>query len=492
MAQIPLYKTLTFKVTIALIVLFVLNGTLLVLWDQADLLRSMEIDMQLTYAETAHEIASELEPLKADPPRVSAFLDSIAEFYPGMELFLVDPDGSILEMAGYVESELIRDQVPIEPIVQYLEADERQYPIEIPIPTASDLDFVFSAAALGDPVNPHSYVLVTLLEGGEDVSVSWWEEYGGIVSRAALFSLAVAMLTGLLFWYFLTRRIDHVATAVQVYRAGKNDVKLRDSFDDEIGRVSRHVGEMMERINSMFEELGRKEKMRTELLASVSHELQTPLTVMQGNIETLVEHRMKLSEEELGQKLSSAYKQIEHMSELIDDMFQVSVLDTGQMRINKEPFILEELIEDVRHSFQVILDQEELTLETRYTDAPQPINADPLRLRQVIRNLLSNAIKFSKPGGAITIRTSYQRHHLQFSIEDTGVGIPPEEIENIFKSFYRSNHQVRRSVKGTGLGLHICQQILQLHGARLSVESTAGEGSTFSFQIELFQEPDNI
>ena len=471
----------------ALIVLFILNGTLLVLWDQANLLHDMELDMQLTYAGTALEIVEELEPVRADPEMVSAFLDSLAEYYPGMELFRVSPEGRVLDMAGYIPSTLLRDQVDVTKLETFINSGEDAYPLEIEVPTSADLDFVYSAARLGD-----GFILVTLLEGGEDVHVSWWEEYGMILTRAGLVSLAIALLTGILFWYFLTRRIDTVATAVQTYRSGNNGVDLRDNIDDEIGRVTRHVGDMMGRIDSMFEELANKEKMRTELLATVSHELQTPLTVMHGNVETLVEHRSRMTDNELADKLDLIFGQIQHMSELIDDLSDVAILDTGQMKINKEPFIIEELTEDVRSTFSVLIERSKLDLACEYTDSPQPVFADPLRIRQVIRNLLSNAIKYSEPGGRIKIQTSYEPNRLIFTVTDTGTGISSEDIENIFESFYRSQNHLQRSVKGTGLGLNICQQILQLHDSTLTVESVPGEGSTFSFHLVLYQEEGTI
>ncbi len=487
--HIPLYRTLTFKVSLALIAFFILNGVLLVLWNQADIMNDLEIDIQTTYRHTALEITQKIEDPETDLIDMSVFFDSLAQYYPGMELFLVDPEGEILEHGSYVPSELINDQVSIKTLQAFIRADTSDYPIEIAIPTATDLDFVFAAASLGDPDDPTAYVLVTMVEGGEDVYVSWWDEYGLILIRSILLSVIVAVIAGLLFWYFLTRRIQNVAHAVQNYRAGDKRFALKDEASDEIGHVAMHIGDMMGRIDAMFGELGRKEKMRTELLASVSHELQTPLTVMQGNIETLVEHREKMTEEDLSAKLAAAYTQVRHMSALIDDLFDVAILETGQMRINSEPFPMVELVEDVLQSYALLLDQSKITIERVYPDSIQTVNADPLRIRQVIRNLLSNAIKFSSPGGTIRITTEVKSNEiLSFRIEDTGVGIAEEDISKIFESFYRSKQQLEKTVKGTGLGLHICQHILKLHDSTLDVKSRLDIGSTFSFDLKLYKE----
>jgi len=487
--HIPFYRTLTFKVSLALIVFFIVNGLLLVLWDQADLLNDMETDIQLTYRHTAVEISQQLARQKTDTPNLSVFFDSMAVNYPGMELFLVAPDGTIREHGSYVPSQLILPRVPVNIINSFIQADTSDYPIEIPVPTATDLKFVFSAAPVGSPADPEAYILVTLVEGGEDVSLSWWDEYGAIVVRAVLFSLLIAGIAGVLFWYFLTRRIDRVAVAVQGYRAGEKTGSLDDHGKDEIGHVAEHVADMMVRIDSMFAELGRKEKMRTQLLASVSHELQTPLTVMQGNIETLVEHREKMTDTDLAQKLGVVYSQVRAMSALIDDMFDVAILETGQMKITPEPFPMVELIEDVLQSYALLAEQSQLTIERDFPESLQTVNADPIRIRQVIRNLLSNAIKFSLPGGKIKISTQVNSNEvLTIRVEDTGVGIAEADLENIFKSFYRSQQQLDRTVKGTGLGLHICQQILKLHATKLNVQSRQNVGTTFSFDLKLYKE----
>ncbi len=487
--HIPLYRTLTFKVAIALIAFFILNGVSLVLWNQADVFADLETDIQTVYRQTASEISEEMILAGTTSDNVSVFFDSLAMNYPGMELFLVSSEGEILEHGSYVPSQLIKTHVPIEPIELFLNADTSDYPIEIPVPTASDMDFVFSAAALGSPAFPDTYVLVTLMEGGEDIQVTWWEEYGVILTRTILFSVIIAALAGIIFWYFLTRRVQNVAHAVQNYRAGDGRIDLDDDASDEIGHVAMHISDMMGRIDNMFDELGKKEKMRTELLASVSHELQTPLTVMQGNIETLVEHREKMSEEDLSHKLGAVYTQVRHMSALIDDMFDVAILETGQMKINTEPFPMVELVEDVLQSYTLLLDQSKITIERDFPEDIQTVNADPLRIRQVIRNLLSNAIKFSSPGGRIHISTEVKSNEiLTFKLQDTGVGIAEEDISKIFDSFYRSKQQSNKPVKGTGLGLHICQHILKLHDSNLVVQSRLDIGSTFSFDLKLYKE----
>jgi signal transduction histidine kinase len=211
------------------------------------------------------------------------------------------------------------------------------------------------------------------------------------------------------------------------------------------------------------------------------------MSVLEGMCARLA--TLKMSEKDLTQKLGIVYSQVRAMSALIDDMFDVAILETGQMKITPEPFPMVELIEDVLQSYELLADQSQLTIQRNFAESLQTVNADPLRIRQVIRNLISNAIKFSLPGGVIKISTIVKPDEmLTIQVEDTGVGIAEEDIENIFKSFYRSKQQLDRAVKGTGLGLHICQQILALHDSRLTVKSRQNVGTTFSFDLKLYKE----
>jgi len=480
------FRTLTFKLSAVLVLFFCVNGIVLVLWDQYDLLQGLKYDTQVAYAAEGRDLAETLAPIIADPEATQSYLDSVAFYYPGMELFVLDTTGAILMHASDVPSHLIRPRISMAPIYRFLNASEADYPIDVDIPTSKDLEFVFSAAPIPESTQPY-YVLVTFVGGGDDPELTFWDKYGNLLLRTILFSLGIAAITGLITWWGFTRRVNRAANSVRRYKSGDNRVKITDNRKDELAQVATAFNEMVDRVNRIVDELVEKEKSRSELVATVSHELQTPLTVIQGNIETLVLHQKQMDEPTRGQKLSTIHDQINHLSNLIGDLFVLSILDTGQMKINREAFLLSELTESTLNEYEDLVKKKPLTIQREFQMPPEPVDADPIRIRQVIRNLVSNAVKFTPPGGTITFRTLVNENSINFVIQDTGIGIPKDEFEHIFSSFYRSKSHTAQQVKGTGLGLAICQKILKLHDSKLILESEEGVGTTFSFNLQRYR-----
>lgn len=484
-ANLSFFRTLTFKLSVVLVVFFSINGIALVLWDQRDLLEGIKLDTQIAFAGEGATLAHELTPIIDDDQATQSYLDSVAFYYQGMELFILDSTGRVLHHASDVPSEIKRPRISMEPVFKFIRGSEEDYPIDVEIPTSEDLEFVFAAAPIPQTSEPR-YAMITFLGGGDDPQLSFWEKYGDLLTRTILFSLAIAALTGVIIWAGFTRRVNRAANRVRRFKSGNNHVKIDDTSRDELGAVATAFNDMVDRVDHMLKELELKERSRSELVATVSHELQTPLTVIQGNIETMLLHQQEIDAPTMDHKLRTIYDQINHLSNLIGDLFTISILDTGQMHIKPEPFLLSELTEDTLAEFEHVITEKNLTIQRQFLQPPEPVNADPIRIRQVLRNLLSNAIKFTPAGGTITLSTKMSGDNLAFSITDTGVGVPKDELEHIFDSFYRSRETHKHKVKGTGLGLAICQKILGLHQSSLSVESEEGAGATFSFKLPLF------
>ncbi|MCF7902466.1 MAG: HAMP domain-containing histidine kinase [Candidatus Marinimicrobia bacterium] len=468
-----------------LVIFFSINGIALVLWDQHDLLEGIKLDTQMAFAGEGTTLARELTPIIYDAQATQSYLDSVAFYYQGMELFILDSSGRILHHASDVPSEIKRQKISMEPVFAFIQGSEEDYPIDVDIPTSVDLSFVFSAAPINHNPEPR-YAMITFLGGGDDPELSFWEKYGALLTRTILFSLAIAALTGIIIWAGFTRRVNRAANKVRRFKSGNNHVKIDDNSRDELGAVASAFNAMVDRVDQMLKALELKEKSRSELVATVSHELQTPLTVIQGNIETMLLHQREIDGPTMDHKLRTIHDQINHLSNLIGDLFTISILDTGQMHIKPEAFLLSELTEDTLAEFEHVITDKKLTIQRDFLRPPEPVNADPIRIRQVLRNLLSNAIKFTPAEGIITLYTKMSDDMLEFSIADTGCGIPQDELEHIFDSFYRSRDTHKQKVKGTGLGLAICQKILGLHESALTVKSKEGEGATFSFKLPIF------
>jgi signal transduction histidine kinase/HAMP domain-containing protein len=218
------------------------------------------------------------------------------------------------------------------------------------------------------------------------------------------------------------------------------------------------------------------ERMRSALVATVSHELRSPLTAIKGYTETLLQSGpwdAKTEREFLEIVALSAEK----LSTLVDNLLDAAQLEAGVLNLHQEPVRVERIIQQVVTQWQPLTSDHQLHVEA--SPHPPLAEADPVRLEQVITNLVDNAIKYSPNGGPITIRVAEDEGMLMLSVSDCGIGIAPEHLEHLFERFYRVENSPASKIKGLGLGLCRCKGLIEAHGGRMWVESQQGVGSTF-------------
>lgn len=225
------------------------------------------------------------------------------------------------------------------------------------------------------------------------------------------------------------------------------------------------------------------EQMRRDFVANVSHELRTPMTSIQGFVEALIDGLAE-DKESQDRYLRVILDEAVRLNRLVSDLLELSRLETGQMSFTMEPVSVSSLFEQVVTKLQPQFEKQELSV---VMDAPAGlplVTGDRDRIQQVLINLLGNAISFTPKGGAITLAARDEGARIRVSVSDTGVGIPPEEQEKIWVRFHKVDKARTRSLGGTGLGLSIVKQIVEAHGGEVDLESTPGQGSTFSFTLE--------
>ncbi len=223
-------------------------------------------------------------------------------------------------------------------------------------------------------------------------------------------------------------------------------------------------------------------RLKSDFLSIISHELRTPLTVMLGNTPLL----NKANDLPDSQEIVSIVEEIEnsgkHLLSLIDDLLDFSKLEAGKMALNCNWFSVNNLIQDVVFSIQVLANQKEISIKTHLEDLE--VNADPVRLKQIIYNLLSNAVKFTD-SGEILVSVFQKDEKVFFEVKDTGCGIAEENFTVIYDVFRQVDESATRAASGTGLGLAITKKLVEMHGGKISVASELGKGSTFTFFIPL-------
>jgi two-component system phosphate regulon sensor histidine kinase PhoR len=223
------------------------------------------------------------------------------------------------------------------------------------------------------------------------------------------------------------------------------------------------------------------ERVRREFVADVSHELRTPLTSIKAFVENLIEERLADREESM-KFLEIVRKHADRMGDLVDDLTDLSLIETGAIRLEMEPVDASELAEDVAETLALRARAAEVALRV---DVPRPftILADRRRLEQVLVNLVDNGIKFNRPGGVVRITGEVREGHPRLTVEDTGVGIPSDQLEQVFHRFFRVDKARSRELGGTGLGLAIVKHLMRLHEGRVAVTSELGRGSAFTLEF---------
>jgi signal transduction histidine kinase/DNA-binding response OmpR family regulator len=252
--------------------------------------------------------------------------------------------------------------------------------------------------------------------------------------------------------------------------------------------------EALEQANARLKELDR---LKSQFLVNMSHELRTPVNSVIGFSEVLIDGLLGEMPPERKECVENIYASGEHLMALINDILDLSKIEAGRIELAPERFDVTELIDNVQKTVAPMIEEKSqiLTVEIGKAGDPAstqlpPLNADRIRLRQVLLNLLSNAHKFTSEGNEITLSCSLaDPATMLFSVSDTGIGIKPEDQDIIFEEFRQADGTATREIEGTGLGLTISKRLVEMHGGTIWVESTYGEGSTFSFLLPLAGPP---
>ena len=255
------------------------------------------------------------------------------------------------------------------------------------------------------------------------------------------------------------------------------DITDRRKTEEQI----RSLNDSLERRNR---EVERANQLKSEFLASMSHELRTPLNAIIGFSDLLREQIAAQLNEKQQRHLSHISRGARHLLTLINDILDLSKIESGRLDLRLEKLSLPDDIEEVFTALRPLAAAKSLQLDVQI-DRGLEIRADRTRFKQILYNLLSNAIKFTPEGGRITVEAQADEAVLRLAVSDTGIGIPPDEIETIFESFHQAAETTKGVREGTGLGLAITKRLVEMHRGQIWVESTPGEGSRFFLKLPL-------
>jgi signal transduction histidine kinase len=297
----------------------------------------------------------------------------------------------------------------------------------------------------------------------------WWQFLlAGVVAAFIALFLARLLARG------MTKPLRDMAQAASLMSRGDYDTKVRATSRDEVGQLA-------VAFNRMAGEMEGLERLRRDLVANVSHELKTPISALRAHLENLLDG----VEEPNPALLEVMVRQSERLTRLVDQLLDLSRLESGDVPLTLEPVALRPLVERVLAEVEVARPDRARTLAIRNAvpDDLPPVEADRERIHQVLFNLLDNAFRFTPAAGSVTVRAEREDGWCEISVEDTGPGIPAEHLPLLFERFYRVDPSRSREDGGTGIGLAIARSIVEAHGGRIWAESSVGEGSRFRFSL---------
>ena len=302
--------------------------------------------------------------------------------------------------------------------------------------------------------------LIGALTGQSAGNTAW-------IALAVAAALAfIVLVSGL---RLLALPLGDLVEAAQRVEAGDLDLRVRTRGPRELRALARAF-------NAMLDRLRHNELQRQQLLADVTHELRTPVAVLQGNLEAMVDGVYPADAEHLGPLL----EETRLLSRLIDDLRTLSLAESGVLELHREPTDLGVLVGEVIAAFRTQAESGGVDLRAEVPDDVPLAEIDPLRVREVLINLTANALRHTPPGGEVRIAAAAAAGSLRFSVADTGTGIAPVDLPHVFERFYKTADST-----GSGLGLAIARNLVLAHGGEIVAESTAGRGTTIRFTLPL-------
>lgn len=289
---------------------------------------------------------------------------------------------------------------------------------------------------------------------------------------------------GLLYARPLADRIARVRAGTARVAGGELDSEVPVEGHDEVTGLAEDFNRMARALEEAQEREREMERARRDLIAAVSHDLRTPLASTRALIEAVADGLAEDPETE-GRYLASARRELEHLSRLVDDLFELARIDAGALQLTFEEASLHDLISDTISSFQPQAESRGVRLVGEVSGDVDPVLANPPRLQRVLHNLVSNALRHTPADGTIALRAEPRGAGVQVEVSDTGEGIAAEDLPRVFeRSFRVEESRTRRDdAPGAGLGLAIARGLIEAHGGTMDVESSLGGGARFRFTL---------
>lgn len=373
-----------------------------------------------------------------------------------MELMALDRNGNII----ITSSGFSPDDAPMPDFQEAMESSTQDGVYQGPLNNEPVMAYTIATPVVADSELAALRYVVSLSEINRQII--------GFIALAGLIGMAIIFFVILSSSYFINsivNPVDQVGKTARRIAHGDFSVRLQKQYDDE-------VGELCDVINYMAEELKENEKMKNDFISSVSHELRTPLTAIKGWAETLKDPSIDYATLQKG--MGVILKESDRLSSMVEELLDFSRIQSGRFKLNTSKLDLVAELSDVVLMFTERARRDQIALNYEEPMDIIPINGDSNRLRQVFVNIIDNALKYSDSGDRVTVCVEHQGDFAVVSIADTGIGINAADLPKIKNKFYKANSTRR----GSGIGLAVADEIVNMHGGSLELRSTEGIGTT--------------
>jgi signal transduction histidine kinase len=409
---------------------------------------------------------------------------------PSIEVYLLDTNGLILSHQAPPGRALLK-QVGIKPIKDFLAG--AALPLKGDNPRNPSKKEIFSATAMQNNGKVMGYLYIVLT--GDDyqrlASDVWQDHVFQTAIWIGLGGLALTLFAGLGLFAVITRRLDALSSTVADFEQSNFTDGLQVhpkiiSSPDEIGRLANSFEHMAQRITTQMQHIKSQDELRREMVANVSHDLRTPLTAMQGYLETLLRKSNTLSSEEQHRYLEVAVRQSQRVSHLAHQLFELAKLEYEEIKPHFEPFFLQELMQDIVQKFELNAQNREIQILASFAQNIPMVTADIGMIERVLTNLMDNALRHTNKGGNITLALELSENNTSviIKVSDTGTGIPEAHLASLFERHSPLRQSTGKAHDGGGLGLLISKRILQLHDSAIKAMNT-NKGAMFMFNLPI-------
>ena len=488
-------NTLFAKLSIALLVIVCGMGAAFFVVDRINTRTYYEELSQHLNAPIAMYVTDQRQLITNGTPDLDSLRDLASHamvINPTAEIYLLDTAGNVLGH-NLPEETVLMSAVDLAPVRTLIDGNT-QFPLRGDDPRSISSRKVFSAWPVmsGDALEGYLYVVL----GGrkyDELAANIGDSYAARSSVFALVAISsFTALVGLLVFGLLTRRLKRLNRDMQRVTASKFErsptVARTSAGGDEIDELSNAFIDMAAQIRTQIEQLTENDRLRRELVSNISHDLRTPLSAMQGYIETLLVRSESMSPEDRDRYLRIAQKHTVRLGALIGDLFELSKLDATSATPSVEAFALPELVQDVAQEFEIESQRKQVALHIKVEDSAARTMGDIGLIQRVLENLVRNAIQFAPVGGEVTISIDERPDAMAVAVSDNGPGIAEEDVPRIFDRFYRARDGEEARSDSSGLGLAIVKRILDLHDSRITVTSQLNAGTRFEFELPRCQQ----